>query len=90
MRARAYRKSTLLSLVSALALVRKKGSGVFSPEKTPDPFLIDSGLAWLTAHQNDDGGWGDTVRSKSNISTTAPWGRSSNPSSTSSAAPESR
>ena len=32
--------------------------------------LIDRGLTWLTENQNDDGGWGDTVRSKSNISTT--------------------
>src|SRR5690606_15504795 len=32
--------------------------------------LIESGLAWLAAHQNDDGGWGDTTRSFSNISTT--------------------
>src|SRR5262245_40250069 len=32
--------------------------------------LIDGGLSWLAAHQNDDGGWGDTVKSFSNISTT--------------------
>jgi squalene-hopene/tetraprenyl-beta-curcumene cyclase len=31
---------------------------------------ISSGLAWLAAHQNEDGGWGDTVLSFSNISTT--------------------
>ena len=29
------------------------------------------GVAWLAAHQNSDGGWGDTIRSRSNISTTA-------------------
>jgi squalene-hopene/tetraprenyl-beta-curcumene cyclase len=34
------------------------------------PF-VDAGLAWLVKHQNADGGWGDTVRSRSNISTTA-------------------
>jgi squalene-hopene/tetraprenyl-beta-curcumene cyclase len=33
--------------------------------------LIRSGLGWLIAHQNDDGGWGDTVVSFSNLSTTA-------------------
>lgn len=33
--------------------------------------LIDGGLRWLAEHQNADGGWGDTTRSKSNISTTA-------------------
>jgi squalene-hopene/tetraprenyl-beta-curcumene cyclase len=32
--------------------------------------LISRGLAWLAAHQNGDGGWGDTVKSLSNISTT--------------------
>ena len=32
--------------------------------------LIDGGLAWLVQHQNEDGGWGDTVKSISNISTT--------------------
>src|SRR5436305_3680779 len=32
--------------------------------------LIDGGLSWLEAHQNADGGWGDTVKSFSNISTT--------------------
>jgi squalene-hopene/tetraprenyl-beta-curcumene cyclase len=33
--------------------------------------LIERGLKWLTEHQNADGGWGDTVKSFSNISTTA-------------------
>ncbi len=32
--------------------------------------LIDAGLGWLEETQNEDGGWGDTVRSFSNISTT--------------------
>ncbi len=31
---------------------------------------IASACAWLAAHQNADGGWGDTVKSFSNISTT--------------------
>ena len=33
--------------------------------------LIASGQNWLVAHQNADGGWGDTVLSPSNLSTTA-------------------
>lgn len=33
--------------------------------------LVRAGLAWLALHQNADGGWGDTVKSVSNISTTA-------------------
>ncbi len=32
--------------------------------------LIDAGVKWLAEHQNTDGGWGDTVKSFSNISTT--------------------
>ncbi|MDR2117043.1 MAG: squalene--hopene cyclase [Planctomycetaceae bacterium] len=32
--------------------------------------LIRQGIEWLVAHQNPDGGWGDTVKSKSNVSTT--------------------
>jgi len=36
---------------------------------------VQAGRQWLVAHQNADGGWGDTVRSRSNISTTAiVWG----------------
>jgi squalene-hopene/tetraprenyl-beta-curcumene cyclase len=31
---------------------------------------IDAGIRWLVEHQNDDGGWGDTIKSFSNISTT--------------------
>jgi squalene-hopene/tetraprenyl-beta-curcumene cyclase len=30
---------------------------------------IRAGLAWLAANRNADGGWGDTTRSKSNLST---------------------
>jgi squalene-hopene/tetraprenyl-beta-curcumene cyclase len=32
--------------------------------------LITGGVNWLAQHQNADGGWGDTVKSLSNISTT--------------------
>jgi squalene-hopene/tetraprenyl-beta-curcumene cyclase len=39
--------------------------------KVPGDFatLIDDGLRYLATHQNPDGGWGDTDRSFSNIST---------------------
>jgi squalene-hopene/tetraprenyl-beta-curcumene cyclase len=33
--------------------------------------VVRAGSAWLLQHQNADGGWGDTSRSRSNISTTA-------------------
>ena len=32
--------------------------------------LVEGGVAWLVGHQNEDGGWGDTIVSFSNISTT--------------------
>ncbi len=50
--------------VSALALVKRHGP-------TADQFgrLISGGLRWLAEHQNPDGGWGDTLKSISNIST---------------------
>jgi len=49
--------------ISALALVQQRTSQDHSA-------LIAGGIAWLAAHQNADGGWGDTVKSLSNISTT--------------------
>src|SRR5438067_5973086 len=50
--------------VSALALVgRARADAAFDG-------LVRGGLDWLASHQNDDGGWGDTVKSFSNISTT--------------------
>ncbi len=50
--------------ICALAMVdRACGSTQFST-------LIDRGFSWLAKHQNADGGWGDTVDSPSNISTT--------------------
>jgi squalene-hopene/tetraprenyl-beta-curcumene cyclase len=51
--------------VSALALVQKETSAHGSFDA-----LIAGGLLWLAGHQNADGGWGDTVKSFSNISTT--------------------
>jgi squalene-hopene/tetraprenyl-beta-curcumene cyclase len=53
--------------VSALSLMRRHAAGT-DPE-TIDR-LIEGGLGWLAAHQNRDGGLGDTDRSQSNISTT--------------------
>lgn len=51
--------------VSALGLVHRQAQ---LPQRASS--LISKGLAWLAANQNADGGWGDTVQSFSNISTT--------------------
>jgi squalene-hopene/tetraprenyl-beta-curcumene cyclase len=51
--------------VSALALIEKATNSHGSFDS-----LITGGLNWLAAHQNADGGWGDTIKSLSNISTT--------------------
>ncbi len=51
--------------ISALALVLR-----LQTQDSRLQTLIDNGLRWLIEHQNHDGGWGDTDRSFSNISTT--------------------
>ena len=61
--------------ISTLALVRQHYQA--PPNEQADlPTInqlsqtIDNGLAWLANHQNQDGGWGDTNLSYSNIATT--------------------
>ena len=56
--------SSALSTATAIAAL-----GAVDRERHAD--LIAGGRRWLAEHQNADGGWGDTVKSKSNISTTA-------------------
>src|SRR5262245_50107131 len=54
--------------VMALHLVHNAPSS--QARANPHQHLIDGGLRWLADHQNADGGWGDTTKSFSNISTT--------------------
>lgn len=57
--------------ISALALVdRGWGSKNQPGASAPHAGRIDAGIRWLVQHQNQDGGWGDTDRSYSNIATT--------------------
>ena len=55
--------STATAVWALHIVAQKKVPGTFSA-------LIRPGLDWLANHQNHDGGWGDTTRSKSNLSTT--------------------
>jgi squalene-hopene/tetraprenyl-beta-curcumene cyclase len=55
--------------VTALAIAQKHGA-VSESEISNLKSQIDAGLKWLAAHANSDGGWGDTTKSLSNISTT--------------------
>jgi squalene-hopene/tetraprenyl-beta-curcumene cyclase len=52
--------------VTALTLV-SRGDPVAAVRLAP---VVGRGYQWLIAHQNADGGWGDTILSRSNISTT--------------------
>ena len=52
--------------IAALQLVRQN-----QPQRTAEfESYVSNGLKWLSQCQNADGGWGDTVLSHSNISTT--------------------
>ena len=57
-----------LSTATAITALSATSAGRSVSEATKK--LIEGGLNWLASHQNPDGGWGDTVKSKSNISTT--------------------
>ena len=54
--------------VMALQLVSRNSFGAAVSDELPS--LVTRGLTWLASHQNSDGGWGDTTKSLSNISTT--------------------
>jgi squalene-hopene/tetraprenyl-beta-curcumene cyclase len=59
--------STATALIALSMLARHGGAG----GDVEDGERMAGGLRWLSLHQNLDGGWGDTIRSRSNISTTA-------------------
>jgi squalene-hopene/tetraprenyl-beta-curcumene cyclase len=61
--------SALSTATAVLALSIAARQGYRRAERL-DAF-VQAGTAWLLQHQNADGGWGDTDRSGSNISTTA-------------------
>lgn len=61
--------SSALSTATAITALTLVARGDATARGRLEP-LITRGAAWLVRHQNPNGGWGDTVRSVSNISTT--------------------
>jgi squalene-hopene/tetraprenyl-beta-curcumene cyclase len=61
--------SSALSTATAVTAVAVH-AGRAANSEPHDSALIRDGIGWLVAHSNPDGGWGDTVTSASNISTT--------------------
>lgn len=62
--------SALSTATAVMALLKAVEATRDEPQQTRRNALIDGGLNWLAEHQNSDGGWGDSVLSISNISTT--------------------
>ena len=63
--------SSALSTATASFALHALGMARNAAERNGHPAdLARNGVRWLAAHQNGDGGWGDTTRSLSNISTT--------------------
>ena len=60
--------SALSTATAIVALVMVKRS--VGPNDPRSDRLVEAGLAWLATHANTDGGWGDTIYSRSNLSTT--------------------
>jgi len=56
--------STAVATIALGELDRRAGT-------TNNQALVEAGLRWLASNANTDGGWGDTVRSQSNLSTTS-------------------
>lgn len=63
--------SALSTAVAVIALGEVDRSRTANCGEPPHATLVQGGLRWLADHANADGGWGDTVRSRSNLSTTA-------------------
>ena len=62
--------STATAVMALHQFSSHRAAGVHQPSRPVVNSLIEGGAGWLMAHQNADGGWGDTSKSFSNISTT--------------------
>ncbi|MBM3965848.1 MAG: squalene--hopene cyclase [Planctomycetes bacterium] len=61
--------STATAVIALEAFVRSRGE-LGQDRREAITQLIEAGRQWLKTFQNKDGGWGDTIQSLSNISTT--------------------
>ncbi len=61
--------SALSTATAVMALTKAAAASTNEAEIVRWQRLIQAGLDWLAGHQNADGGWGDTTKSLSNIST---------------------
>src|SRR5260221_1731725 len=59
------------ALATATAFIALAVTQRECPSQNRHSTQMSIGLAWLAKHVNGDGGWGDTIQSLSNISTTA-------------------
>lgn len=62
--------SSALSTATAIAALAIFDRYSESGQNQKNTELISQGLKWLAENANEDGGWGDTIRSASNLSTT--------------------
>ncbi len=62
--------SSALSTATAISALAIAAKSTADSSATGDQDRIEAGLRWLLPQQNQDGGWGDTDKSHSNISTT--------------------
>ncbi len=65
--------SALSTATAVMALLQVSKAGRTAADYKLDASLnelMQRGIQWLVEHQNSDGGWGDTLKSISNISTT--------------------
>ena len=62
--------SALSTATAVMALTMASEQCTGQADRREFQRLASGGIRWLVHHQNEDGGWGDTVLSVSNISTT--------------------
>ncbi len=74
---RGHLSSSALSTTTAVCALEvwrrdrvRRGEPALGPERRPVESWIEGGVSWLVSNQNEDGGFGDSPESPTNISTT--------------------